>query len=131
MDSEEKRFIELSWRILEAKIIYYSPPVELLGKGLEITDQEYDSMELEYLNLCVKLGKVNNVVHKEYPGFDFDKIGSGMMEVDWNRPSCSAALKRLYIKANVPEELRREFGTWHSKERKKSAKRKKSNKNSK
>ena len=116
---DELRHIELGWKILEAKILYYEPPAELMNAGLDISDSEYDSMELEYLGLCVRLNKPNTVVHKEYPGFDFNKIGHGMMEVDWSRPSASAALRKLYVKAGIPENQRRDFGTWHSSKRKK------------
>lgn len=120
MTNDEKRFAELSWKLIEAKILYYSCPAELINCGLEISDAEYDKMEHEYLSLCVKLNRPNTISHDNYslyPGLE-----AGMMEVDWNRPSVSCALKRLYIKAGIPEEQHRDFGTWYVKPKKKKKK---------
>lgn len=123
MDKELQRFIKLGWSLIEAKIMYYENPIDLQGKGLEITDAEYDAMEHEYLKLCVKLGKKNTISHDNYAMYGLE---AGMMEVDWNRPSCSSALKRLYHKAGIPD-MFRELGTWHAPtpKKKKSSRKKK------
>jgi len=104
-------FSELSWKILEAKILYYDPVAELASLPM-LSDAEYDNLEVEYLKRCKAEGHVNYLVHKQYPGFEDVGFDKACMEVDWNRPSSAVALNRLYIKANVDVQFRRSFGPW-------------------
>lgn len=95
MTFNEKRHIQLSWKIIEAKILYYSPgeiSESFINENLP-SDADYDAMELEYLYLCRLLGLENTVVHKEHPGFKAP--GKGMLEVDWTRPSVLLAYDKL------------------------------------
>ena len=98
-NADKRRFIELSYRIIECKILYYNE--ELIAPGyrerLGVTDEEYDKMEMEYLRLCKLLGYPNTVVHKSYGA-----LGGGedtaMMEVDYTRPSVHLVLRKWGIK---------------------------------
>jgi len=56
-----------------------------------ITDDEYDTLEKEYLNLCEVLDKPNTLVHKSYCGIDV----KGMMELDMDRPSVKYMIRYL------------------------------------
>jgi hypothetical protein len=44
------RLVELSWKLLEYKLMYYTPEKidPKWHKKLTISDQEYDSLEMEY-----------------------------------------------------------------------------------
>ena len=100
----KERHAELSWRILELKILYYQCPVALedYAENNLPSDDEYDRLEQEYLKLCLELGVENTLVHKGYAGLDVP--GEGMMEIDWSRPSVDNALERLYILAGLKED---------------------------
>jgi len=82
------RFTQLSWGIIEYKMFYYySHEVDSSWhKVLHVPDWKYDAFEDEYVELCKTLGKENTVVHK---------VGNGMMEVDFTRPSCKLVLSKL------------------------------------
>lgn len=101
----EKRHTRLSWAIIEAKILYYSPHglTEAFVNEWLPSDDDYDDMERAYLELCRELGLPNTVVHKAHPGFE-DGKGPGMLEVDWLRPSVVLAYKRLCKMAEVPHQ---------------------------
>lgn len=88
MDKERKEHVELSWRIIEAKIMYYQPGElgEAFVQKYMPTDADFDAMEQRYLELCDKLNLPNTVSHKD---------GNGMMEVDWDRPSVKLAHSKL------------------------------------
>jgi hypothetical protein len=60
-----KRLVELSWKILEHKFMYY-----VLKRSI-IADESYDLLAMEYRNLC----KQENVspTADDMVGFDFDK----------------------------------------------------------
>lgn len=119
--------------LLEAKILYYQPPIELVDYAAEHTpsDQEYDRWEVEYLELCRELGVENTLVHKSWPGFE-DVPGDGMMEVDWSRPSADCALQAIYRKAGIPEGARRSLyrGETRAKTQKKMERKRKKKKRS-
>jgi len=72
----EKRFIALSWHLLEAKYIYYRKPEY---KGL--SDTEYDLLEFEYKELAAKLGRSPTV--------------STMVDFDDTRASCQLVMEKL------------------------------------
>lgn len=79
-------FSDLSWKIIEAKILYYQPDTSWDKSFIEqkmLTDAQYDEIEKQYLTTCRELGEENDLVHKSYPGFE-DVPGDGMMEVDWD-----------------------------------------------
>lgn len=82
-----KEFAKLSWELLEHKVryYYYDAPI--------ITDDEYDLLEIKYLNLCKEFDQENTLVHKQYPGLTVN--GQGMMEIDIDRPSVQAAIYKL------------------------------------
>jgi hypothetical protein len=92
--TDSQRHIHLSWEIIKYKLLYYQPSKRYKEKFRPISDDEYDAMELEYLNLCLALNKPNTVVHKDYAGLKV--TGDGMMEVDLSRPSVQLVLDRLY-----------------------------------
>jgi hypothetical protein len=83
MSEEEARRVSLSWLILEMKLAYYHP--EKIHKSwlndVVRPDKVYDALELEYINLCNKLG--HKPTASDMVGFDFD------------RPSCRLVLERL------------------------------------
>lgn len=89
-----ERFNYLSWEILKHKVIYYKPS-EKYNSALAatISDAEYDAMEIEYLGLCLELGRPNTLVHKEYAGVI--SCGAGMLEVDESRPSVQFMIQYL------------------------------------
>lgn len=94
--SLSKRHATLSWAILEAKILYYSPyelPEDFVNTRMP-SDAVYDAMEVEYLGLCRELGLENTLVHKAHPGFE-TVLGKGMIEVDWHRDSVKLAYEKL------------------------------------
>lgn len=95
MSPSEARFNFLSWEIIKHKLLYYYPHKRYLSKFKPISDDEYDAMEREYLELCVKLGRPNTVVHKEYAGIDVD-YSQAMMEVDLERPSVRCVQDKLF-----------------------------------
>jgi len=70
-----KRFIELSWQILEHKYRYYILIKPIIG------DYQYDMLEKEYEALADKLG--------------LPKSASDMVDFDMNRPSCQSVAKKL------------------------------------
>ncbi|MFW9950233.1 MAG: hypothetical protein ACFFKA_08940 [Candidatus Thorarchaeota archaeon] len=53
MTPKEKRFIKLGWTVLEAKYFYYRDPQNKYYKS----DDWYDKIELEYIELAKELGK--------------------------------------------------------------------------
>ena len=94
-----QRRVDLSWAIIEAKILYYDPkelPESFVERKLP-SDARYDAMEREYLDLCVALNQPNTVVHKEYAGLR--PRGAGMFELDWERPSVKLAHEKLLREA--------------------------------
>lgn len=95
----KRRFIELSYHIIEYKITYYRP--ELIAEGyrdqLTISDDAYDALEMEYLRLCRDLKYPNTLVHKEYAGIEGYK-GDGMMEVDFTKPAVHLVLRKYGVK---------------------------------
>ena len=96
-----ERFIKISWQLIEAKILYYCPPQEIMRvphSHLLLTDQEYDALEQEYLELCVKLGKPNTIAHKGYEKYG---LSAGMMEVDMSHSSVQLAMQKLYLRLNL------------------------------
>jgi len=116
---KRKRFIKLGWKLIEAKIMYYQPPPELASyvEDNMPTDEEYDKMEQEYLQLCIDLDEENTVVHKDYSGFE-NVRGDGMVEIDTTRPSVDVALQKLYIEAKIPKSLRRSYYTGGTRKKK-------------
>lgn len=104
-------YIDLSWKIIEAKVLYYQPSTNWEQAFIDErmpTDAQYDLMEQEYLKACREIGENNDLVHKAYPGFE-DVPGDGMMEVDWEDPD----VKEVY------EALCEEYRNWKRKELKK------------
>ncbi len=95
LDSAE--FRELSWDLIGYKLAYYYPEklTEEALRRFEITDAEYDSKEVRYLELCRGLNKPNTLVHKEYPSFEDIDFSGAMMEVDFKRSSVQLVLNRF------------------------------------
>lgn len=71
----ERRYIELGWKILEAKYRYYKLDDPLLQ------DHEYDAMEREYDTLAKKL--------------NLDPTASDMVGFDETRPSCQVVMHKI------------------------------------
>jgi len=91
--TDQQRHAWLSWEIIKHKLLYYKPSKRYKAKFKPITDEEYDRLEREYLDLCIKLDLPNTVVHKEYVGVSVK--GDGMMEVDMERPSVRLVSMKL------------------------------------
>ncbi len=91
----KRRFIELTYRLIEYKIMYYYPEYikAAYHSHLTIDDHSYDALEIEYLKLCLQLGYPNTIVHKGYPGLE-DVPGSGMEEVDFTRPAVHLIMRK-------------------------------------
>ena len=98
-NGDKRRFIELTYKIIEAKVLYYNEELISPGyrKALRVSDDIYDQWEVEYLKLCKKLGYKNAVVHKVYAGLE-DVPGEGMMEVDFKRPVVHLVMRKWGIK---------------------------------
>ncbi len=113
---DKRRFIELTYMIIEHKIMYYNAELIAPGyrPGLEIDDHSYDALEKEYLRLCLKLKYPNTIVHHGYADINNgeDVPGDGMMEVDYTRPVVHLILRKYGIKgwqercAQLNEKLR-------------------------
>ena len=82
MMTDEQKYIQLGWRIMELKLMYYLP--ELVHKSwhqhLTLTDHQYDVIENDYVTLCNKLGK--------------EPTASNMVEFDINRSSARLVLSK-------------------------------------
>lgn len=81
---KQQRFIDISWKLIEAKILYYKFPCCVI-----LSDSEYDSLEKEYLTLCKELKEPNTV--------------QSMVGVDMSKPSVQTALVKL-IKQEIINE---------------------------
>jgi hypothetical protein len=81
--NDYKKFSQLSWKILEWKLIYYHPNLIHTSwfKKLSIEDREYDHYEDEYKTLASKLG--------------LKPTASDMVGFDESRPSCKLVLSKL------------------------------------
>jgi hypothetical protein len=97
ISAARQRYIDLGWKIIEWKLMYYQPERvhESRRAALTIPDEEYDEAEREYLKLCLKLKLPNTVVHKTYPGFEKVDHSLAMMEIDLRRPSVQLAARKL------------------------------------
>jgi hypothetical protein len=60
MDENEKRHVQISWELLEHRYRYW------VIDDTNISDQEYDALDREYLSLCNKLKKPNTVSSSGY-----------------------------------------------------------------
>lgn len=99
----EREYIRLSWKLIEWKIAYYMPEKVHRSriKELTIEDDYYDHKERRYLTLCRRLGVVNSIVHKRYPGYRDVGTKHAMIEVDENRASVQLVLKKLRKRRQV------------------------------
>jgi|TARA_Y100000310_G_scaffold77219_1_gene73802 NAD-dependent DNA ligase len=75
-EEEIKRFVELSWKILENKFVYYKRP-DLPG----VSDNMYDEMESEYRQLAEKL--------------ELEPTATNMVGFVASRPSCQLVIKKF------------------------------------
>ena len=92
---EKDRHIELSWKLIGYKMMYYTPEQVHLSwkKELDITDCDYDKLEKEYLRLCLQLSLPNTVAGQT--AVDGTLVeGSGMIELDKSRHSVSLVCKK-------------------------------------
>lgn len=74
MNKEE--FAKLSWKLLEAKILYYLFPLRE-----NISDIEYDKLEKEYLQYCNETDTLNTI--------------QSMVGVDKERPSVQLVICKI------------------------------------
>lgn len=79
MNKDQKRFIQLSWLILEHKYYYYESI-----KGGIISDPAYDLLEDEYKLLATKLNKTTSAIN--------------MVGFDKTRASCRLVMEKLVKK---------------------------------
>ena len=104
--SKRDRFIEIGWDLIKYKLAYYYPDMiseEFLGE-LTIPDSEYDSLEKEYISLCRELKERNTIVHKDQD----DELGTGMFEVDFNRPCVHLVLSK-YGRKDIRDQLKNTY----------------------
>jgi hypothetical protein len=108
---DEKEFCELGWRLIELKVAYYKPECVHISwkQKVTVSDDDYDAMELRYLELCMKLRAkhskenpgsqpypLNTNVHKGWPGYEeLCNEDHAMMEVDETRPSVQLVMHKL------------------------------------
>jgi hypothetical protein len=86
----------LSWKIIEAKILYFQSKGfnEVFVDKHTPLDSDFDKMERRYLELCVELSLPNTVAEiSKYT--DLNPTGPGMLEIDFTRPSVQLAHSRL------------------------------------
>lgn len=88
-----KEFRVISRLIILNKIRYYCP--EKGDKKTPIHDEQYDSFEQRYLQLCKILNKSNKLVHKEYSDTPEHLNGTGMLEVDFSLLQVQKVIKKL------------------------------------
>ncbi|MEM4379120.1 MAG: hypothetical protein QXL01_00335 [Thermoplasmatales archaeon] len=57
MRIDNERFVWLSWKLMECKLMYYQPDLvhPSWHKDLGVLDSQYDAWESEYLSLASKL----------------------------------------------------------------------------
>ena len=83
LSEDQKKFIELGWKLLEYKCVYYRPKL-VHPYNLEyctISDATYDLLEGQYKAVCVRLGEIPTA--SDMVGFDLD------------RPSCKMVVRKL------------------------------------
>lgn len=82
----EQKYIEMSWRIIECKLMYYR--ADLVDKSwhqhLTITDQQYDAIEGAYRKLCESLNKEPYAA--EMVGFDDSRPSARLVLSKYSRP---------------------------------------------
>jgi len=88
----DQRFIELSWKLIGYKLMYYYPEEvhQSWEAHLTITDTYYDELEKEYLRLCLELDYENTVAGQTQVDGKTVK-GSGMTELDSEKPAVKLA----------------------------------------
>lgn len=72
----KKDFILLSWKLLEAKVLYYLYP-----SSSTMPDSEYDELEKSYVNYCTENDVPNTV--------------QSMVGIDKDRPSVQLAVDKI------------------------------------
>jgi hypothetical protein len=117
---DEKEFVALGWRLIELKVAYYMPEAvhESRRAANEVNDDDFDAMEIRYLELIrllrPKYAKkwkdipgmgvypLNSVVHKGYPGYEdlIEAPNAPMIEVDVKRPSVQLVIAKLGTEAS-------------------------------
>jgi hypothetical protein len=92
VDPKKNQLIELCWKILEYKAVYYYPHKihKTWKKRLTIPDEKYDILENQYRALCQE--------------FDVEPTAADMVGFDQKRPSCKLVLAKL---SNPPIRKRR------------------------
>ena len=78
-----EQFVQLSWRLLEYKLMYYNPDRvhSSWNEALTIPDSDYDQLESQYKTLGNSLGLPLSVTE--------------MVDFDFSRPSCKLVMKKL------------------------------------
>jgi hypothetical protein len=100
---KRKRHAELSWRIIEWKLMYYYPEMidEKYHEALEVPDDIYDAAEEEYIRLCLELKLPNTVAHKWSLELDTPELHelseNNMIEPDLTRPSVQLVLSKYGV----------------------------------
>lgn len=96
--SKNKEYIELGWKLLKYKLMYYRPELvdESWHEDLTISDSSYDLLEKEYSALAEELGLPNTI--------------KDMVDFDEERPSAQLVMSRyrdrkpLYKKEKLNED---------------------------
>lgn len=93
-----KRHQDLCWKLTVAKVLYYRP--ELFSQDtinrFGISDEEFDLLDREYLQLCLDLKIPNTLSHNTYPGLE-SVPGEGMFEIDLRRPDVCMVIAWLHL----------------------------------
>ena len=84
--TDETKYIELSWRIIEAKLMYYR--ADLVDKSwhehLTVTDQQYDAIEDAYRKVCKLLDKECYAI--SMVGFDDTRASARLVLSKYSTP---------------------------------------------
>lgn len=99
LDTQHKRQVYLTWNIIRFKLMYYYPELvdEEFKKPLAISDERYDKLKTEYLGLCIKLGVDNNILDPMAKSGDRVVPGTGMKEIDFEKPMVVSTLNYVGI----------------------------------
>jgi hypothetical protein len=99
LDTQHKRQVYLSWNIIRFKLMHYHPELvdEEFKKPLSISDERYEKLKTEYLGLCMKLGVDNHILDPMAKPGSIVVPGSGMKEIDFDRPAVISTLNYVGI----------------------------------
>ena len=98
MSKDLKRYIELCWRLLELKLMYYcsSDVHDDWIEHLTVPDSEYDALEAEYCLLAKGLGESTRLSHKNWHDYVSNDT-QGIDEFPFDSPSGKLVLQKYIL----------------------------------